>query len=165
MNQIVYERLIQYILENQDRFYRIAYSYMRHQEDALDVVQSAVCKALESYESIKNTEAVRTWFYRILINECLAVIKKRKRVVLSDDALAQEVYYEKSYESDDDIEKELDRLDLDVQGIIKLRFFEELSLKEISCIMGMNLNTVKTKLYRGLKQLKENMQEADLWEV
>jgi RNA polymerase sigma-70 factor (ECF subfamily) len=100
-----------------------------------------------------------------LINECLAVIKKRKRVVLSDDALAQEVYYEKSYESDDDIEKELDRLDLDVQGIIKLRFFEELSLKEISCIMGMNLNTVKTKLYRGLKQLKENMQEADLWEV
>ena len=75
------------------------------------------------------------------------------------------MYYEKSYESDDDIEKELDRLDLDVQGIIKLRFFEELSLKEISRIMGMNLNTVKTKLYRGLKQLKENMQEADLWEV
>ncbi len=165
MKQILYENLIQYILENQDRFYRVAYSYTRNQEDALDVVQSAVCKALESYESIKNTEAVRTWFYRILINECLAVIKKRKRVVLSDDALAQEVYYEKSYESDDDIEKELDRLDLDVQGIIKLRFFEELSLKEISRIMGMNLNTVKTKLYRGLKQLKENMQEADLWEV
>lgn len=165
MKQILYENLIQYILENQDRFYRVAYSYTRNQEDALDVVQSAVCKALESYESIKNTEAVRTWFYRILINECLAVIKKRKRVVLSDDALAQEVYYEKSYESDDDIEKELDRLELDVQGIIKLRFFEELSLKEISRIMGMNLNTVKTKLYRGLKQLKENMQEADLWEV
>lgn len=163
MKQILYENLIQYILENQDRFYRVAYSYTRNQEDALDVVQSAVCKALESYESINNTEAVRTWFYRILINECLAVIKKRKRVVLSDDALAQEVYYEKSYESDDDIEKELDRLDLDVQGIIKLRFFEELSLKEISRIMGMNLNTVKTKLYRGLKQLKENMQEAELW--
>ncbi len=53
MNQIVYERLIQYILENQDRFYRIAYSYMRHQEDALDVVQSAVCKALEAHENIK----------------------------------------------------------------------------------------------------------------
>lgn len=83
--------------------------------------------------------------------------------MLSDDGLEQEeVYYEKSFEHDDDLEKELDRLDLDVQGIIKLRFFEELSLKEISCITGLNLNTVKTKLYRGLKQLKENIQEADV---
>ncbi len=38
-----------------------------------------------------------------------------------------------------------------------------MSLKEISAITGLNLNTVKTKLYRGLKQLKENMQEADVW--
>ena len=54
-------------------------------------------------------------------------------------------------------------MELDVQGIIKLRFFEELSLKEISCITGLKLNTVKTKLYRGLKLLKENIQEVDLW--
>ena len=59
--------------------------------------------------------------------------------------------------------KELDKLDLDVQGIIKLRFFEEMTLKEISCITGLNLSTVKTKLYRGLSLLKENIQEADLW--
>ena len=164
MKQILYERLIQYIIENQDRFYRVAYSYTRHQEDALDVVQSAVCKALEAHKSIKNEDAIRTWFYRILINECLTVIKKRKRLLLTDDTLErEEVYYEKGYEQDDDIEKELDRLELDVQGIIKLRFFEEMSLKEISSITGLNLNTVKTKLYRGLKQLKENFQEADLW--
>lgn len=166
MKKRLYERLIQYILENQDRFYRVAYSYTRHQEDALDAVQSAVCKALESYESIKNADAVRAWFYRILINECLMVLKKRKRFLQNTDELPQEeVYYEKGYEQDDDMERELDRLELDVQGIIKLRFFEELSLKEISCITGLNLNTVKTKLYRGLKQLKVQMQEAGLWEI
>lgn len=166
MKQVLYEKLIQYILENQDRFYRVAYSYTRHQEDALDVVQSAVCKALGAYENIKNADAIKTWFYRILINECLTVIKKRKRVFLTaGDLEREEVYYEKGYEQDDDIEKELDKLELDVQGIIKLRFFEELSLKEIASITGLNLNTVKTKLYRGLKQLKENIQEADLWEI
>ena len=164
MKQILYERLIQYILENQDRFYRVAYSYTRHQEDALDVVQNAVCKALEAHESIKNEDAIKTWFYRILINECLSVIKKRKRFLLTDDALErEEVYYEKGYEQDGGMEKELDSLELDVQGIIKLRFFEEMSLKEISRITGLNLNTVKTKLYRGIKQLKENMREAELW--
>lgn len=164
MKQILYERLIQYILENQDRFYRVAYSYTRHQEDALDVVQNAVCKALEAHESIKNEDAIKTWFYRILINECLTVIKKRKRFLLTDDVLErEEVYYEKGYEQDGGMEKELDNLELDVQGIIKLRFFEEMSLKEISRITGLNLNTVKTKLYRGIKQLKENMREAELW--
>lgn len=163
MKQILYERLIRYILENQDRFYRVAYSYTRHQEDALDVVQSAVCKALEAHEGIKNEDAIRTWFYRILINECLTVLKKRKRILLTNDGTGrEEIYYERGYEQDDDLEKELDRLELDVQGIIRLRFFEELSLKEISCITGLNLNTVKTKLYRGLKQLKENIQEADI---
>ncbi len=166
MKKMLYERLIQYILENQDRFYRVAYSYTRHQEDALDAVQSAVCKALESHESIKNADAIRAWFYRILINECLMVLKKRKRMMPnSDDLHQEEVYYEKGYDQDDDIEKELDNLEFDVQEIIKLRFFEELSLKEISCITGLNLNTVKTKLYRGLKQLKEHIQEAGLWEI
>ena len=164
MKQILYERLIQYILENQDRFYRVAYSYTRHQEDALDAVQSAVCKALEAHENIKNADAIRTWFYKILINECLTVLKKRGKVVLTADTVAQEeTYYEKGYEQGGDIEQELEKLEMDIQVIIKLRFFEEMSLKEISSITGFNLNTVKTKLYRGLKLLKENIQEADLW--
>lgn len=164
MKQILYERLIQYILENQDRFYRVAYSYTRHQEDALDAVQSAICKALEAHENIKNADAIRTWFYKILINECLTVLKKRGKVVLTADTVEQEeVYYEKGYEQGGDIEQELEKLEMDIQVIIKLRFFEEMSLKEISSITGFNLNTVKTKLYRGLKLLKENIQEADLW--
>lgn len=164
MKQILYERLIQYILENQDRFYRVAYSYTKHQEDALDAVQNAVCKALEAYGDIKNIDAIKTWFYRILINECLTILKKRSKVVLTADAMEQEtVYFEKGYEQEGDIEQELEKLEMDVQGIIKLRFFEEMSLKEISSITGFNLNTVKTKLYRGLKLLKENVQEADLW--
>ena len=164
MKQILYEKLIQYILDNQDRFYRVAYSYTRHQEDALDAVQSAVCKALGAYENIKNADAIKTWFYKILINECLTVLKKRGKVVLTADTVEQEeVYYEKGYEQGGDIEQELEKLESDIQVIIKLRFFEEMSLKEISGITGLNLNTVKTKLYRGLKLLKENIQEADLW--
>ncbi len=164
MKQSLYERLIQYILDDQDRFYRVAYSYTRHQEDALDAVQSAVCKALEAHERIKNADAIRTWFYKILINECLTVLKKRDRVVLTaDTAKQEEAYYEKGYEQGGDIEQELEKLEMDVQVIIKLRFFEEMSLKEISSITGYNLNTVKSKLYRGLKLLKENIQEADLW--
>lgn len=161
--QAVYERLVEYIVENQDRFYRLAYSYTRQKQDALDIVQSAVCKALQEYESIRNAEAVKTWFYRILVNECLTALKKRSKIVLSADYPKQEaVYYEKGYEEGENIEELLDGLESDVSQIIRLRFFEEMSLKEISDITGLNLNTVKTKLYRGLKELKENIEEEDL---
>lgn len=57
--------------------------------------------------------------------------------------------------------EQIQRLEEQTQTIIKLRFFEELSLKEVAEITGLNLNTVKTKLYRGLKQLKENIQEVE----
>lgn len=161
MKQTLYELLVSYIVENQNKFYRVAYSYARNQEDALDIVQNAVCKALESYKNIRNAAAVKTWFYRILINESLAAIKQRKKELLSDDnPQKEEAYYEKGYEQQDDIKEELDRLEEDIQTIIRLRFFEELSLNEISEITGLNLNTVKTKLYRGLKLLRENIQEV-----
>lgn len=165
MNKKIYERLVQYILDHQDRFYRLAYSYTKNQEDALDAVQNAVCKALEAFESIRNADAIKTWFYRILVNECLRVIKRRKQDAMSDDIEAEDaVYYEKAYDREN-VDDELEKLEPDVQEIIKLRFFEEMSLKEISGITGYNINTVKTKLYRGLKLLKENIQEAELWVV
>ncbi|MDD5863068.1 MAG: sigma-70 family RNA polymerase sigma factor [Firmicutes bacterium] len=162
MNKVLYEQLVAYILENQNRFYRLAYSYTKNQEDALDAVQNAVCKALESFESIRNTGAIKTWFYRILINESLHIIQKRKKEAASSDLEDVDmVYHEKAYDQES-VEEELDQLEPDVQEIIRLRFFEEMSLKEISSITGYNLSTVKTKLYRGLKLLRENIQEAAL---
>lgn len=160
MNRILYENLIEYILTNQDRFYRLAYSYTGNQEDALDAVQNAVCKALEGYEKIHNSGATKTWFYRILVNESLQILKQRKKDFPMEDA-EEQVYCEKAYDRED-LNEELNRLEPEVQTIIRLRYFEELSLKEIAEIIGLNISTVKTKLYRGLKALKENMEEASL---
>lgn len=160
MQEILYDELIQYIAENQNRFYRLAFSYTKNQEDALDAVQNAVCKALESYRKIKNAYAIKTWFYRILVNECLNIIKKSSKIVLvADDTQNEPVYYKKGFDEviSGGIEDEIDKLDSDTQCIIKLRYFEDMSLKEISKITGIKENTVKTKLYRGLKQLKEEI--------
>ena len=63
----------------------MAYSYVKNEEDALDAVQNTVCKALESYRNLKNAEAVRTWFYRILINESIDIMRQRKKFLLSED--------------------------------------------------------------------------------
>ena len=78
MKQELYRKLVAYIVENQGKFYRLAFSYVKNQEDALDVVQSAVCKALEHYGELKNEAALKTWFYRIVLHESIILYNKRK---------------------------------------------------------------------------------------
>lgn len=162
MKKDLYDKIVTHIVENQEKFYRLAFSYVKNKDDALDVVQNSVCKALDHYESLRNEEAVKTWFYRILVNESVHFLNRRKREVLSDEDYDEQIpYYEKRYEAEDDLEAQIDRLEEDVQKIIRLRFYEELSLKEISQVMELNLNTVKAKLYRGLKLLKQIVQEVE----
>ena len=162
MEKDLYEILIEYILEDQNRFYRLAYSYVQNKDDALDIVQNAICRALERYETLRDAGAVRAWFYRILVNESLAMLRKRKEVPLPDDGTGAEIpYHEKGYDIQDDLYEQINRLNEEVQTVIKLRFYEELTLQEIAQITETNLNTVKARLYRGLKTLKQNIQEVD----
>ena len=164
VTQDLYDKVVVYIIENQNKFYRLAFSYVQNQEDALDAVQSAVCKALEHYGELKNRAAIKTWFYRIVVNESLSILRERGRTVLSGEgAQREEAYEEKGFEPpEEDLYLHINRLEEDVQEIIKLRFYEELSLQEISQIMEMNLSTVKSKLYRGLKALRVSVQEVDI---
>ena len=128
----------------------------------MDIVQSAVCKALDHYGALRNENAIRTWFYRILVNESLLLIRKQKMEIPTEDGIGQEVpYYEEGYNGEPDIYGQLNQLEEDVQTIIKLRYFEELTLKEIAYVTSTNLNTVKARLYRGLRLLKQNIQEVD----
>lgn len=162
MKQDLYDRIVAYIVENQNKFYRLAFSYVQNQEDALDAVQNSVCKALEHYSQIRNEEVIKTWFYRILVNESLKILKERKKISGNEEEMASLSYEEKGFEIQDDLHSHINRLDEDTQKIIKLRFFEELSLKEIAQITELNLNTVKAKLYRGLKLLKVEIQEVEI---
>ena len=147
MKQTLYDMLVAYIVQEQNKFYRLAYSYVKNQEDALDVVQNAVCRALENYDSLRDEKAVKTWFYKILVNECFALLKAKKRMVLSEDDSYWEIpYEEEGYEIHDDLHIQIGQMEKDVQTIIKLRFFEELTLEEISRVLDINLNTVKAKL-------------------
>lgn len=165
MKADLYRKTVDYIIENQNRFYRLAYSYVRNQEDALDVVQNSVCRALEHYGELKNENAVRAWFYRIVVNESLRVIRERKKGGLSEIGEMDSYYEEKGFDIHDDLYEHINHLEEDVQTIIKLRFYEDMPLKEIAEIMEMNLNTAKAKLYRGLQTLRLSMKEDEAWNV
>lgn len=163
MDQDLYEHIVGYILDNQEKFYRLAFSYAHNRDDALDIVQSAVYKALCHCEALRDRNAVKTWFYRILVNESIKLVSGRRREIPAEDGGCGDIpYYEPGFEAGPDLYEQINRLDADVQTIIKLRFYEELELKEIALVTKMNLNTVKAKLYRGLRMLRKNIQEVGI---
>jgi len=159
VNDTAYDKLTEHIINNQNNFYRIAYCYVYNKESALDIIQNAICKALESYESLRNEKAIKTWFYRILINECLQYLRKSKKEIICDPIdMKEEIYYEDAYEPKLEVYERVCQLPEQMKTIIILHFYEQMTLKEISQTLDVNLNTVKTRLYAALKRLKNELE-------
>ncbi len=161
MSKSVYTQLTEYLIDNQNKFYRLAYSYVRNKDAAMDIVQNAICKALENYHTIRNAKYISTWFYRVLVNESLSFIKKNDREILYEpNALTEDVYIEQAYEPSLELYKEIDQLPEHLKTIIILHYYEGMTLKQIAQVTNTNISTVKTRLYASLKRLKLSIKEV-----
>ena len=141
------------LLANYEKYYRLALSYSRNETDACDIVQEAAYKAILKCESLKNIEYADTWIYRIVINEAYTFLKKRRTEENLDEIEEKNISAEDAYENLD-LKQALERLDEKDRTIVVLRFFEDRRLDEIAEILDMNLNTVKSRLYRVMDRLK-----------
>ena len=110
---------------------------------------------------MQDADALRTWFYRILVNVCMDQLRCRKRVTLVPPEALDTGSYEDPLPSDGTLAQRVDALPAEVGTIVKLRFYEELSLKEISAVTGVPLSTVKTRLYTGLKKLRVTLESEE----
>lgn len=156
-----YNALLACIQENQSSLYRLAYSYVKSRNTALDLVQEAVYRALRSSGEIQTPDHVKSWLYRVLINLCIDELRREKRVEPADPGEMPE-------ESADPLDGQAEQMDLrnaleqlkpEIKTVITLRYFEDMKLSEIAELLGENLNSVKSRLYRGLKALRLELEE------
>ena len=120
------------LLASYESLYRLAYTYVKNPDDAMDVVQESAFKAISRSADVRSPAAIRGWLCRIVVNTAM----------------------------DTDLMQALDLLDERERTVIVLRFFQELKLQEIAQVTGENVNTVKTILYRSLKKLKLELSEG-----
>jgi RNA polymerase sigma-70 factor (ECF subfamily) len=156
-NELVIE---EFIKNNQKYLYRFAYSYVKNSNDALDVVQDSVYKALKNSKSLKNQDKVKSWLFTIIRNTSLTLLKgKNKEVSLS-------VVEEKSHK--DRISKAekiylkdfIKNLDLESRELITLRFYEDLQFNEMAEVLNVNISTLKTRFYKVMDQIKESYERS-----
>lgn len=141
--------------KNYEKYYRLTFSYTHNEPDALDAVQEGAYKAIKSAKSIRNPQYISTWIYRIMINEAIGILRNKSKYTAIEGV--QEDGKNDDY-SDFDLQFALEKLELTEQTIVKLRYFEDLPIKEISEIMELNENTVKSRLYRALDKLKSKLE-------
>lgn len=146
------------ILASYPSLFRLAYTYMRNADDAMDVVQESVCKAISRYDGIRNEQAIRSWLCRIVVNTAMDQLRRRKREITVEQM--PESGYEDTY-SNPDLQRLLNGLNDRERTIVVLRFFEDMRLQDIAEITGENPNTVKTTLYRCLKKMRIQLEKGD----
>ena len=155
--QDITNRLIEFIEENQEKLYRIAFSYVKNEDLALDIVQESIEKALRNIKTLKHEEYVKTWFYRILINESLGYIRRNKNMTLCQvEDLKDNIEWNDNITIEGiDLYNNIGKLKEKLRTVIILRFLEDLKIEEIARITKTSPNTVKSRLYKGLEELKK----------
>ena len=162
MIQTTKEQAVENVLiENYRKYYHLALGYVHNEADALDIVQEGAYKAILKSETLRNEEHAATWIYRIMLNEVFSFCRS-KRDFFAENSIQMESYigaYDNSAgcAEEMDLYNALERLSPDEKKIVQLRFFQGFKLEEVAEAMGLNLNTVKSKLYRTIEKLRLSM--------
>ncbi|WP_123150927.1 RNA polymerase sigma factor [Mesorhizobium delmotii] len=143
------------------RLYRIARSVVRNDSEAEDVVQEAYVRAFAQLGDFRGESSLATWLSRIVINEALGRLRKRRRTVAMPQNLQAEIIKFPLNPSDDPermmaqrqilelVERATDRLPDVYRTVFVARVIEGLSIDETAELLDVRPETVKTRLHRA----------------
>jgi RNA polymerase sigma factor (sigma-70 family) len=134
----------------QNEMYGMARSLLHQDEDCADAIQEAILKAYSSIHRLREPAYFRTWMFRILIHECQQLHRKRKSTFSSDSLLNHRV---ESVQTDLDLQAAVDRLDEPLRTLVKLHYYVDLPLAQISEMLEVSEGTLKSRLHRARRQL------------
>lgn len=142
--------------------YRIAFSYARNRDDALDIVGEAVYKAFIAVGRLRRPEYFNTWLTRILINCAVDHLRRAKKTVPMEENSPGTVTADATdREAVLDLYAALDQLDAKHRTVIILKYFHGYTLEEIARILAWPAGTVKTYVYRALRMLNISLKEGE----
>lgn len=151
---------LQQLLKSQkESLYRMAYTYVNNEEDALEIFQQTVLQAIESVHQVKEPLYFSTWLTRICINKALAHLKKNKKLVLMEAVEQRKIEEELNVDVAEnlDLANALSLLPEKHKTALMLRYYQDFTVKQIAVIMECPEGTVKTLIHRGLALMKKDL--------
>ncbi|MGG7155922.1 sigma-70 family RNA polymerase sigma factor [Clostridium perfringens] len=151
------------IKNNKEYLYKMAFLYVKDEQDALEVIHETVYRAFLNIEKLKKAKFFNTWITRILINVSIDFLKKKgKNEMLDESTPIIKEKCEISTEEKLDLYNAIDLLNDNYKTVIIMMYFNDMKIKDISRVMEIPENTVKTYLRRAKQALGEILKEGYL---
>lgn len=160
------------------RLYRMARSVLRNDSDAEDALQEAYMRAFANFSQFRAESSLSTWLSRIVLNEALGWIRRRKPTVelstIDDrqESLAQIIPFPLTGQQMDPernmaqreihviLERAIDQLPLSFRTVLVARLIQELTVEETAELLRLRPETVKTRLHRARNLLKAELEKT-----
>lgn len=121
-----------------------------------DALQDTTLDAFEKIHTLKNAEYFKTWLIRILINNCISIQRRRKKVVVMN-IIDEEQKVSSELQTNLEFYDLLEKLPEETRVIFQMYYGEQFSIREIAQLLEMKENTVKSKIHRGREQLRSQL--------
>ncbi|WP_417122631.1 sigma-70 family RNA polymerase sigma factor [Ruminococcus bicirculans (ex Wegman et al. 2014)] len=153
--------------------YFVAMKITKDEEESLDIVSDSYIKAFASLDKLENDEKFPAWFNQIVANRCRDYLKKAKPMHLSDmtedgeDFELEDIDGEipdELLENKDVIEcvrRVVESLPEEQRMCVILRYYDEMSLQEIADTLEVSLGTVKSRLSRASKKMRDEIERLE----
>lgn len=152
------EAFNQLIINYQNDLYRIAKSRLYNEDDVCDAIQDTILSAYQSIDKLVKTSSFKAWLIKILINNCNKIYQTNK----NSTSLFTENDLSLSYGLESNLEflNLMNSLSIDERTIFILYYQDGYSTKEISKILDINHNTVRSKMLRAKSKLENILKEV-----
>ena len=142
----------------QETMFRTARAILRNDQDAEDAVQEAICAAFARRDSLRDAEKFKPWMLRILANKCYDA-RRRRRNTSDLDAAGEVPAPETDQAERVSLWQAVLSLNDDLRAPVTLFYYDGLSIREISRVLGISEAAVKTRLSRGRARLRQLLDE------
>ena len=142
--------------------YNIAVRFLNNTMDAEDILQESFLSAFEKINGLANTNSFGSWLKRIVINNCLTLLRKKKMYFEDiEDYKLEDTDDRDSFEDIDPVlvHSEIKNLPDGGRTILVLHALEGYKHREIAKMMGISESTCRTQYKRALGILNKNIKE------
>lgn len=146
------EAFITLMQHYESTLYGGALRMLRHEADVADVMQETVLLAYTKLHTLRDAEFLHTWLYRIMLNECHRLIRKRERETNVNGTI-KETAVNDAYHLE--LDEAIHALAPMYREVVTLRYVMELTTREIADVLDTPEGTVKARLSRARQQLKQ----------
>ncbi|WLR41770.1 sigma-70 family RNA polymerase sigma factor [Bacillus carboniphilus] len=170
VNNVNYEDILyELVLDYSDELKRIAYLYVNIHVEADDIVQEVFISCYKNLSKFRSDASYKTWLIRITINKCKDYRRKWhvKNIINKSEIEINDV--EKSsddliieQENNNEMIKQLSLLPPKYKDVLILHYYQEMTMEEISTVLKLNINTVKSRIYRGKDRLKDQLERRNI---